>query len=180
MSHRQWPTLADETIRAREELTLAQSIAMALRSHRGTLGEAQRDYAARRGWSAAHQARLEQDPDNHKLRQVVEALDGTEFRLALLGAQSGGESAPESWPTSELLARDAAGRRLPRTRSPTGCGACRAGNRQARLLGTVAGLELAPGVGLRSCTAARAASGAPCRHGALLHRHAAVPTPAVP
>ena len=113
MRHDQWPTLADETIRAREELTLEQSIAMALRSHRGTLGEGQRDHAARRGWSAAHQARLERDPGNRKLGQIVQALDGTGFRLALLGAQTGIESSPESWPTSELLARDAAGRRLP-------------------------------------------------------------------
>jgi hypothetical protein len=113
MTQRQWPTLAEETIRARQELTLAQSIAMALRSHRGTLGEGQRDYAERRGWSAAHQARLERDPDNRKLAQIMEALDGTGFRLALLREHTGAESAPESWPTSELVARDAAGRRLP-------------------------------------------------------------------
>ena len=113
MRYQQWPTLADETIQARESLTVGQSVAMALRAHRGALREGQREYAARRGWSSAHQARLERHPDDRKLGQVVAALEGTGFRLGLLRGPAGDEPAPESWPTSELLARDAAGRRLP-------------------------------------------------------------------
>jgi len=107
------PTLADETIAAREELTLGDSVAMALRSHRAQLGESQRTYAARRGWTATQQARLERHPGSRRLEVIEAALCGTGFRLGVVPDDMELEVAPESWPTSELLARDTAGRRLP-------------------------------------------------------------------
>lgn len=72
----------------RAGLTMSDQIGLALRSARRRSSESQRDFAARRGWSATCQARLETDALGQRLGEVVTALDRTGFAIAVseLGA----------------------------------------------------------------------------------------------
>lgn len=70
----------------------------------------QRAYAAMRAWSVSRIARLETTAGRFALDDVIEALDGTGFGIALVRWCPDGSSAPEivgpaSWPETELVAR---------------------------------------------------------------------------
>lgn len=119
-----YPTFARELLRARAELTVVDEVGLALRAHRRVLALPQRGYAALRGWSKTHVARLESDAGSVRFADVVDALVGTGYALGLYrteppeddcGAVPGvghvaeewtsERVAPESWPRSELVAR---------------------------------------------------------------------------
>lgn len=115
-----WPTFAAELIQARATLTLADHIGMALRAHRRVLRLSQRDYALIRGLSKSTLSRLETHADQFALAQVVGALSGTGFALALVRLPAGGAGeAPvqvqaTDWDRTEVLARVRGGaRRFP-------------------------------------------------------------------
>ena len=96
--------------RAADSLTIADSVGLALRDHRRRLRLSQRAYAAMRGWSASHIARLETGAGRYALDDLVQALEGTGFGLALVRQGEGDSSAaeivtPASWPETELVAR---------------------------------------------------------------------------
>ncbi|MFW5468594.1 helix-turn-helix domain-containing protein [Knoellia sp. CPCC 206435] len=96
--------------RATGSLTVADSVGLALRDHRRRLGLSQRAYAAMRGWSASYIARLETGSGRYALDDLVEALEGTGFYLALVQRGEGASAAaeivePASWPETELVAR---------------------------------------------------------------------------
>ncbi len=78
---------------ARAALTVADAVGLALRAHRRAVGMSQRDYAGYRGWSHARVARLEAKAGGLKLADVIEALEPTGFRLALV------QEAPDEPPT---------------------------------------------------------------------------------
>lgn len=77
------PTFAAELLAARSSLTVGDQVGLALRATRYRLRLSQRAYAALRGWTASRLARLEVDADRLRLGEVVAALDGTEYLLAL-------------------------------------------------------------------------------------------------
>ena len=96
--------------RATARLTVADSVGLALRDHRRRLGLSQRAYAAWRGWSATRIARLETGSGRFPLDDIVRALEGTGFGLALVRKGEGDSSTvevvePGSWPETELTAR---------------------------------------------------------------------------
>ena len=91
-------------------LTLADAVGLALRDHRRRLGSSQRAYAAMRAWSVSRIARLETTAGRFALDDVIEALDGTGFGIALVRRGPDGSPAtevvdPASWPETELVAR---------------------------------------------------------------------------
>lgn len=131
------PTFARELLEGRSRTDLAGLIGLAMRTHRGEWGLPQRAYAAVRGWSKTHQARLESHADELKVGTVRAALEGTGFRLALVhdgpgipvssrlildmaSVESEDEIVEavrvEQFVDSEIVAKDAAGRRFPVTR----------------------------------------------------------------
>ncbi|CAN7173776.1 helix-turn-helix domain-containing protein [Knoellia sp. LjRoot47] len=95
--------------KAARDLTVAGSVGLALRDHRRRLGLSQRAYAAVRGWSASHVARLETGAGRFSLDDVVDALVGTGFSIALVRPGQADAPAevvdPGSWPEVELVAR---------------------------------------------------------------------------
>ncbi|KGN38353.1 helix-turn-helix domain-containing protein [Knoellia subterranea] len=96
-----------------KEMTVARMVGLALRDHRRRLGLSQRAYAAMRERSPSVIARLESAAGRFQLDDIVEALDGTGFALALVRCadEQAGESGsptivePSSWSETELLAR---------------------------------------------------------------------------
>ncbi|MBM6400152.1 helix-turn-helix domain-containing protein [Phycicoccus sonneratiae] len=118
-----YPTFAAELLEARATLTLGEEIGLALRATRHRLRLSQRAYASLRGWSTSRLARLEAGAERLRLADVVAALEGTEYRLALCRRSVTGPSPPptgapapagaalpvpvppEHWPRTELLAR---------------------------------------------------------------------------
>ena len=101
---------ATDLLAAVETLTLAGSVGLALRDHRRRLGLSQRAYAAVRAWSASRAARLESDAGRFSLDDVIEALEGTSFGLALVALPPDGSSPAHvvdagTWRESELIAR---------------------------------------------------------------------------
>ncbi|MEO7267715.1 MAG: hypothetical protein ABIW49_00710 [Knoellia sp.] len=99
----------DDAVR---RLTVADAVGLALRAHRRRLGLSQRAYAAVRGRPPVAIARLESAAGSLRLDDVVEALAGTGFALALVtcaDSDAGNVAAtvvePGSWPLTELLAR---------------------------------------------------------------------------
>lgn len=118
------PTLAVELLRAREQMGVVEAVGLAVREIRRGAGLGQRAYAESRGWSKTHQHRLEADAGELRLRSVVEALKGTgiELMIARVGTDTavdarGQRIQPSDWPDTELIARDARGRRFPAHRS---------------------------------------------------------------
>lgn len=125
------PTLAAELLTARDELTVARGVGLALRADRRASGDSQRAYAERRGWSKTHQHRLETNAASLRLGQVMDALQATGYELAIareneeLPVQNGPDAQlvgpgrrvwPTDWPDHELIGRDRAGRRFPADR----------------------------------------------------------------
>lgn len=131
------PTFARELLEGRARTDLAGLVGMAMRTHRRELGLPQRTYATIRGWPKSHQARLETTAEELKIGTVRTALEGTGFRLALVHDGPGipvSSSLPvelatgdtddelvevvrvEQFIDSEIVAKDAAGRRFPVTR----------------------------------------------------------------
>ncbi|HRW19794.1 MAG TPA: hypothetical protein P5181_13210 [Dermatophilaceae bacterium] len=127
---RTWPTFARELLAARDRLRLPDEIGLALRDHRRRLGLSQRAYAATRGLSTNHLARLEADADSCRLQDVLHALAGTGFQLYLGAAALPPPDSPDPggtvsegrpppvprtyWARTELLARvRGGGRRFP-------------------------------------------------------------------
>lgn len=131
------PTFARELLEGRARTDLAGLIGLAMRTHRRELGLPQRAYAAIRGWSKTHQARLESTAEELKVGTVRAALEGTGFRLVLvhdgpgipvssaLACQMAAEDSDdeiveavrvEQFIDSEMVAKDAADRRFPVTR----------------------------------------------------------------
>lgn len=101
---------ATDLLAAVETLTLAGSVGLALRDHRRRLGLSQRAYAAVRAWSASRVARLESDAGRFSLDDVVDALEGTGFGIALVALPPDGSSPAHvvdagTWRESELIAR---------------------------------------------------------------------------
>ncbi|MFC7487510.1 helix-turn-helix domain-containing protein [Knoellia sp. CPCC 206453] len=99
----------DDAVR---RLTVADAVGLALRAHRRRLGLSQRAYAAVRGRPPVAIARLESSAGSLRLDDVVEALEGTGFALALVtradsdaGTVAATVVEPGSWPLTELLAR---------------------------------------------------------------------------
>lgn len=136
------PTFAAELARAHQFADVAIMIGLVFRRHRGAMGMSQRAYAQWRGWSKGRQGRLEGSAGDQRLDEVVCALMGTGYRLALvhdgdqasprtaglLGARSTGTPgmglscvegiaarvvAPSDWDHSEFVAKDEAGRKFP-------------------------------------------------------------------
>ncbi len=79
-----YPTFAAELLAARAGLTLPEAIGLALRAHRHHLHHSQRAYAAHRDWTQSRIARLETAAAHHRLADIIDALQGTGYRLALL------------------------------------------------------------------------------------------------
>jgi hypothetical protein len=104
------PTVAHEPLEGRRTLRLADEIGLALRAHRRTLGLSQRRYAERRGWGRGRVGRLETQAGRVTLDDVLDALEGTPFRLYL-------GPAPSHPAAAEVLARDRGVRRIPRHRA---------------------------------------------------------------
>ena len=77
--------LGEHADRVRERLSLADVVSLAIRAHRRQLGLSQRGYAAARGYSASHVARLERSAGDLRLAAVVDALRSTGFRLCDTG-----------------------------------------------------------------------------------------------
>lgn len=101
-------------------LTLADMVGLALRDHRRRLGLSQRAYAAVRERLPSAIARLETSAGRFQLDDVLDALNGTGFALALVRCADDADDAidaideqrgtavpvvPGSWPTTELIAR---------------------------------------------------------------------------
>lgn len=91
-------------------LTVASSVGLALRDHRRRLGLSQRAYAAVRRRAPSIIARLETSAGRFQLDDVVDALEGTGFALALVRRQEHQSGAativdPATWPMTELIAR---------------------------------------------------------------------------
>lgn len=85
---------------AGEWVTLGDLVGLAVRDHRDRLGASRRAYAALRGWGRGRLARIELRSDTCPLAEVVDALAGTGFALALVHvpgdprAPTGAERAP--------------------------------------------------------------------------------------
>lgn len=71
--------------RVRASLTLGDTVGLALRAERRCSRESQREYALGRGWSAAHQARLETIAEELPLGRVLTALADTDHAIAVAG-----------------------------------------------------------------------------------------------
>ncbi len=117
-----YPTFARELLAARAALTLPDEVGLAVRADRRRLGLSQRSYATRRGWPLSRVIRLESGAAAVKLGEVVTALEGTDYVLALCRRATDpgdgpeddpGEGAaalpvpvpPNAWRRSELIAR---------------------------------------------------------------------------
>lgn len=111
-----YPTFATHLLTARHHLTLPDEIGLALRAHRHHLHHSQRAYAAHRHWTQSHIARLETAAAHHRLADIIDALHGTGYRLALI-PDTDTPATPATpipathWPTPELIARVRGGRR---------------------------------------------------------------------
>lgn len=101
-----------------DSLTLLDCIGLALRHQRYLDGTSQREHALRAGWSKSHQARLESDPGQLKLRDVLTALDGTGYHLELRDDLDGRLIEAFEWYPTELVARYRDGRRFPAAVNP--------------------------------------------------------------
>jgi transcriptional regulator with XRE-family HTH domain len=110
--------LVEQWVAARESITVGEGVALALRRHRRSLKLSQRGYAARRGWSKSHQARLESATPALKLADVLAALEGTGYHLALHHDRDDREVDPVEWAPTELVARFRDGRRFPAAVNP--------------------------------------------------------------
>lgn len=122
---------------ARDALTVADEVGLALRAHRRALGMSQRAYALSRGLSRSMLARLEAGAGRMSLDTVTDALTGTGFTLHVAFAGDdpdptpvGGAAAlvaevvddvgttvpqhrvpPEAWAPTDLVARVRGGKR---------------------------------------------------------------------
>ena len=68
-------------------------------------GTSQREHALRSGCSKSHQARLESQPGQLKLADVLTALEGTSYHLELRHDDDGRLIEPVEWYPTELVAR---------------------------------------------------------------------------
>ena len=114
------PTFAAELLAARADLTLADSIGLALRAHRRRMRMSQRTYAQFRDWPRALVSRLESQAGRATLAMVEQALAPTGYALAVVALPEPGSEErvqlvdPSHWPRTELLARVRGGsRRFP-------------------------------------------------------------------
>ena len=78
------PTFAAELLAARADLTLADSIGLALRAHRRRMRMSQRTYAQFRDWPRALVSRLESQAGRATLAMVEKALAPTGYALAVV------------------------------------------------------------------------------------------------
>ncbi|KRE61035.1 helix-turn-helix domain-containing protein [Nostocoides sp. Soil756] len=131
-----YPTFAQELLAARAALGPQEVVGLALRADRRRRGLSQRAYARLRGWSPSWVARLESAAGRLKLDDLVEALEGTGYELAVCETShpredpgdddeprpppvSGGAALPvpvpaDHWDRTELIARvRGGGRRFP-------------------------------------------------------------------
>lgn len=86
------PTFAADLARAHQFADVAVIVGLVFRRHRGAVGMSQRAYAQWRGWSKGRQGRLEGSAGDQRLDEIVCALRGTGYRLALI--HEGDEIAP--------------------------------------------------------------------------------------
>jgi transcriptional regulator with XRE-family HTH domain len=105
--------LRRELEKARDELTLADSIILALRDARTRNRTSQRTHAVASGLSKSTVSRLESTPGRLRLDDVVAALDGTGYHVRLCHDADGSPVEAGHWSASELIARYRDGRRLP-------------------------------------------------------------------
>ncbi len=115
-----YPTFAQELPTARAALTLADEVGLAVRADRRRLRLSRRAYATRRRWPLSRVVRLEAGAGGMTLAEVVSALDGTEYVLAVCRRPDGGPPPDDAsdgaaalpvpvalpeWGRSELIAR---------------------------------------------------------------------------
>ncbi|MDO5739432.1 MAG: hypothetical protein Q4P07_04715 [Ornithinimicrobium sp.] len=93
---------------------VSKRVGLALRAHRRALGASQRRYAELRGLGKSFVAKAEVDAAGISLGTVEALLEGSGFRLAVVDT-SGAEIT--EWESTDLVARDRAGRRFPATRA---------------------------------------------------------------
>jgi hypothetical protein len=86
----------------RANLTLADEIGLALRAVRRGCRQSQREYARARGWSPAHQGRLETRATDLGLGRVLTALEPTAFTLVIVAEAS--DPWPDPGPSAAILA----------------------------------------------------------------------------
>lgn len=112
------PTMSTKLQQQREILDIGSRVGLVSRRFRGEQEISQRSLAGSIGWSQASLNRAEQDAAPMALHKVEALLHHVGYRLAIVRrdvepAAALGEDRDETWGAPELLARDAAGRRLP-------------------------------------------------------------------
>lgn len=112
------PTMLEALHRHRERLHVGARVGLVSRRFRRERGLSQRSLAEVIGWSQPSLHRAERDAAPLSLHRVESFLRHLGYRLAIVPAESGvasplGEDADEMWGAPDLIARDAAGRRLP-------------------------------------------------------------------
>lgn len=112
------PLLTRELEAARACLTLAARVGLVMRRCRKERRLSQRALAAGLGWSPSAVGRAEVDAARLTLESLEHVLAFTGHRLAIVPdtpgpAEDVGEDPDQAWGVPEVVARDAAGRRLP-------------------------------------------------------------------
>lgn len=112
------PLLTQELDDARAHLAMATRVGLVMRRYRKEHRLSQRALAGELGWSPSAVGRAEVDATALNLASLEHALALTGHRLAIVPATSGiaddlGEDADHAWGIPEVVARNAAGRRLP-------------------------------------------------------------------
>lgn len=112
------PLKAQELEAARAKLTMATRLGLVTRRYRRERRLSQRALAAELGWSSSAVGRAEVDASKLTLEALEHVLAFTGHRLAFLPSSVGpieslGEDSDHTWGVPEVVARNAAGRRLP-------------------------------------------------------------------
>ncbi len=108
------PTFAREHLEARQRYTVLDGVVLAVRRIRCARGLSQRLFARRLGWSKSKLARLEADPAAARFGDVIHALDGSGFELAVIREtdEERRVMVASDWRIDELIGTDRAGRRF--------------------------------------------------------------------
>lgn len=112
------PLLKHELDDARAHLTAAKRVGLVMRRYRKERRLSQRALAGELGWSPSAVGRAEVDATALSLGTLEHVLSLTGHRLAILPAAAGvgddlDEDPDQAWGVPEVVARNAAGRRLP-------------------------------------------------------------------
>lgn len=112
------PVRIDQLGRARSRLGIGQRVGLVVRRARGDRGLSTRSLATELGWHHSTLTRAEGDAGRLTLHKADGLLRHLGYRIAVVpdsGAPATelGEPPDETWGSSDLLARDGQGRRLP-------------------------------------------------------------------